>query len=307
LFDLLSDNIMNKANPDNSKLTEPQLYLSSEDCSWDYIELNAYHEPDRISNWIEPVVPEVTLVMLTRGKMVMEQEHAHGIKHQSAVHQGDMFLKPGGSKTKPLNWKTLSNVSMETVHLHLNSSLLQRTLTELADKDGTYLALARHSGLRDPMLSQISISLYQSLIMPSGMDKLYADSAAQLLCVHLLRHYAIESIPIPERKDGLSRKQFIRIKDFIDANAGTNISLDELAGLVGFSPYHFVRLFRDASGYTPYQFVTLRRIERAKHLLKNTDMPLAEIAIATGFTHQSHFTQVFKRHLGITPLEFRKQ
>jgi AraC family transcriptional regulator len=84
------------------------------------------------------------------------------------------------------------------------------------------------------------------------------------------------------------------------------LSLESLAQQTGFSPYHFARLFRQTTGESPHHFVLRQRIERAQCLLKQRDLPLAVVALESGFANQSHFTQVFKRHLGLTPRAYRQ-
>jgi AraC family transcriptional regulator len=81
----------------------------------------------------------------------------------------------------------------------------------------------------------------------------------------------------------------------------------ELAGVAGMSVYHFTRVFRMTTGETPHAFTLRLRIERAEHQLRHGELGLAEIALATGFASQSHFTAQFKRARGVTPGAFRRQ
>ena len=84
-----------------------------------------------------------------------------------------------------------------------------------------------------------------------------------------------------------------------------DISVDALAGLVDLSPFHFSRVFKDATGMSPLQFVTRERITRAQQLIRETSLSLIEIALDVGYTSPSHFAQVFRRTVGVTPTEFR--
>jgi len=79
-----------------------------------------------------------------------------------------------------------------------------------------------------------------------------------------------------------------------------------LARQIGFSPYHFARLFRQTTGESPHQFVLRQRIERAQRLLAEGGMPLAHVAVESGFADQSHLTRAFKRQLGLTPRAYRR-
>jgi AraC family transcriptional regulator len=136
--------------------------------------------------------------------------------------------------------------------------------------------------------------------------KLYAQTAAQMLAVHLLRHYSSTVGIIKEPSPGLTRRQVKRVTDFIVAHLTQDLSLEALAQQTGFSAYHFARLFQQTMGESPHQFVLRQRVERAQRLLKETDIPLALVALESGFANQSHLTRIFKRRLGLTPRAYRQ-
>jgi AraC family transcriptional regulator len=90
-------------------------------------------------------------------------------------------------------------------------------------------------------------------------------------------------------------------------NLENNPTLEQMAGIVHLSSYHFARLFKAATGLAPHQFVIARRIERAQQLLRtNGRLGLAEVAFRSGFANQSHFCLHFKRIAGVTPRRFRE-
>lgn len=282
------------------------LFLSSEGSGWEDLVVRAYHEPMEIEGWVDPVVSDTTLVFLTRGAMLMEQRRVDGSWNALPIRQGDLFLKPGGSISNELRWRSLSPEPMQTLHVHLNNKLLSRTAEEMAGRDPTRLTLVRRSGFQDPLLMQIGLALWRELEQPTAAGKLYAQTAAQMLAVHLLRHYASVTVDIKERRQGLTRQQMNQVTDFIRTHLTENLSLEELAQQVGFSPYHFARLFRQATGESPHQFVLRQRIEKAQRLLKKTSLSLTQVALESGFANQSHLTQVFKRHFGLTPKAYQQ-
>ena len=81
--------------------------------------------------------------------------------------------------------------------------------------------------------------------------------------------------------------------------------MEDLAKIVGISKYYFCRLFKKAIGLPPHQYIVRRRIERAKKLLKYSDLTTVEIALECGFAHQSHLSRHFKRIVGVSPRQFR--
>jgi AraC family transcriptional regulator len=178
---------------------------------------------------------------------------------------------------------------------------------ELTNHDPARLDLVSHFGFQDPLLAQIGLALWQELEHSAPAGKLYGQAAAQMLAVHLLRHYTSPSVSvdIQERSQGFTPRQMNHLVDFILAHLNEDLSLEVLAQQVGFSSYHFARLFREATGETPHQFVQRQRIERAKQLLRETDVPLAHVALESGFANQSHLTRVLKRYLNLTPRVYR--
>ncbi len=109
----------------------------------------------------------------------------------------------------------------------------------------------------------------------------------------------------PLARGGLSPGALLRVREHIDANLETNVDLADLAAIADLSRCHFARAFKQSVGGTPHRYLMHRRLEKAQELLGGTELPLAEIALATGFSDQSHFSRRFRDHLGTTPSAFR--
>ena len=101
------------------------------------------------------------------------------------------------------------------------------------------------------------------------------------------------------------RAEIRAVCDYLAANYAKSVSLDALAKIVCLSKYHLLRSFTKETGITPYCYLETIRIDRAKDLLKRGNLP-AEVAQETGFSDQSHFTNAFKRMIGLTPGQFRR-
>jgi AraC-like DNA-binding protein len=71
------------------------------------------------------------------------------------------------------------------------------------------------------------------------------------------------------------------------------------------SPFHFARMFKKATGKPPHVYITAHRMEHAKHLLSDSELPLVDVAASVGFQTQGHFTGVFRKYCGVTPRVFR--
>jgi transcriptional regulator GlxA family with amidase domain len=101
-------------------------------------------------------------------------------------------------------------------------------------------------------------------------------------------------------------RHLLRARDLVDSRYAEPLDLEALAGAAGVSPRHFSRCFRRTFGETPHQYLLTRRIERARHLLRTTDMQVAEICLAVGFNSVGSFTTTFRRHVGVPPTEYRR-
>jgi AraC-like DNA-binding protein len=110
----------------------------------------------------------------------------------------------------------------------------------------------------------------------------------------------------PQARGGLSPGALRRVREHIDANLDAGIDLKTLAEKVGLSRWHFARAFKQSMGATPHSYLMCRRLVRAQELLAETDLPLAEIALETGFSDQSHFSRRFREHLDVSPSMFRR-
>lgn len=294
------------------QLASPLLYLSSTEAGWEGLIAQAFYEPLEYeplerTDLVVPAPRDISLVLFTGGTMSMALHYTNGPWQELHLRHEDLILNSDEDTPCEVSWKILSSGSARTFHLHLSKDLLARTAEEVADCDPAHLSLIGRTGFHDPLLNQIALTLWRELEQPSPAGKLYAQSAAQLLAVHLLRHYSSEGKTIKEPSQKLTSQQIRRVNDFIQDHLGQDLSLEALAEQTGFSAYHFARLFRQTTGESPHQFVLRQRIERAQRLLKERDLPLVYVALESGFASQSHLTQVFKRSLGLTPRAYRQQ
>lgn len=99
---------------------------------------------------------------------------------------------------------------------------------------------------------------------------------------------------------------FGRVRAYVEEHVGRHLSLEELAGVAGFSRFHFARLFRSRTGESPMGFVLRTRVERAKALLARGDARVGEVAAALGFADHSHLTRTFRRLVGTSPQRYSR-
>lgn len=100
--------------------------------------------------------------------------------------------------------------------------------------------------------------------------------------------------------------QLERVLSYIQQNLHEPLSLSQLASIASYSPYHFSRLFKSSIGLSPHQYVSALRLQRAKHLLLQTNLPIRDIGMEIGQQSLGTFTTRFTEKVGVTPLQFRK-
>jgi AraC-like DNA-binding protein len=122
----------------------------------------------------------------------------------------------------------------------------------------------------------------------------------------MLAHLPL-SVGQPTNRGGLAPARANRVCEYIDSHLQENIALEVLAEIAQLSVHHFARAFRQSLGIPPHNYIVQRRVEHAQQLVRNTDLPLSEIAIVAGFTDQSHLARHFRTITGVSPSLARHQ
>lgn len=139
---------------------------------------------------------------------------------------------------------------------------------------------------------------------PSRND-LYAETLGLLSVVELMQVQKIERKPAA-RKGGLSVQHEMLVKDYIEDYLHSNITLADLAALVGLTRFHFARAFKTSIGISAHQYVLRRRVEYARELLQNTKLDIEAIAQKVGFGNATLLGRHFRRQLGTPPNRLRR-
>jgi AraC family transcriptional regulator len=157
----------------------------------------------------------------------------------------------------------------------------------------------------DPLRHHMDLVLRVTCAVETGASRLYAEALTDALAVHFLRRYAACGHTRHEVSGGLPPAKLQQVLAYIQAHLTQELSLTTLAAVVHLSPDHFARLFKQATGRTPHQYVLWCRMERAKQLLAETDVPLSMIGLQVGCTDQSAFTVRFRKRVAMTPKAYR--
>src|SRR5262245_17424487 len=247
-----------------------------------------------------PALTHPRLVLFSRPPEELDLRY-EGVKRHVPPPAGAISLLPAGS---PALWRWRGR--FDGLHVSLDPGLVERVAAEAFGLDPARLTVPPLDGLDLPHLRAAMAAVDAELAAGSDGGRLVAESLANVLAVHLLRHALAPRRPERGRDGALPRGRLRAVVEYVEEHLGAGLSLDEMAAAARLSPYHFARQFKHATGLPPYQYVILRRVERAKEMLRvSGTLSLAEVAAHAGFSDQSQFSRHFKRLAGVTPGQFR--
>ncbi|WCM29846.1 AraC family transcriptional regulator [Sphingomonas sp. QA11] len=183
----------------------------------------------------------------------------------------------------------------------------RRTIDELAyDRGEKPIGRIRTIlGEHDPVFEGLSRALVAKIALYGAHDRLFIDNVALAFHAHLVRTYAHAS-DAEYFRGGLAPWQVRRACDLMMANLAGEACVADLAAACQLSVSYFSRAFRMTLGISPHKWLMNQRVRCARDLLAGTEMTLPQIALACGFTDQSHLTRVFVRKEGHTPGRWRR-
>ena len=213
---------------------------------------------------------------------------------------GSLCLMPEALTT---SWLIAGPVDL--FHLYIPKTLFDRAVVAALDRDPARVSLPERTFFTDAMIEQVIRLAFLGKDWREPAESLALSHAGHLPIAHLITSYGARGTGGLHAKGGLPPRIRRRVEDYIEANLDAPIRIGDLADVAGLSEFHFARMFKAATGEAPHGFLQRRRMERAKRLLAETRMPMAELALACGFASQSHFAASFRKQAGLTPRQYR--
>jgi AraC family transcriptional regulator len=215
------------------------------------------------------------------------------------IAPGGQFILPGGVDF----WVRLCR-PLTSVHLYIRDSVLREVAAEIFAGDPGHAEIIPCLGELDPVIEDLARAANHAMAGDDPSSGLMADFLSRALAARLLTRGQM-SVQKPSAPS-LSQTQRARVETYIREHLAHPIGLADLAAIAGTSQTAFARGFKRSTGTSPYRFLMQERIGQARRLLTGTAMPIAEIALACGFTHQEHLTRLFHRETGATPAAYRR-
>ncbi len=203
----------------------------------------------------------------------------------------------------------------EVFHVYLDPELV-RTFAEQNLSGSGVPAIDPLFGVRDPWLHGYFTTVMAELELfvadREHPSSLFLSQSTELLVRHLVRWHS--NAARARWRDAQHRaahalkpRPLARVLDYVETHLTEEIRLEALAAIAGMSKSHFIRAFRAATTRTPYAYVIGQRLARATQALRSSDDSVARVGAAAGFTSASCFSNVFRRHFGLSPAEYRRR
>ncbi|MEO9188872.1 MAG: AraC family transcriptional regulator [Acetobacteraceae bacterium] len=249
----------------------------------------------RLSNFS---LPEVLLGVCTTGAAIVEVGDRPQTR-RTVMRESNFILLDRGDAQQAVAWRGMR----ETLYVWLVASMIEQLLPGVAERGR--LHVHPQYAASDAQVTRLTMCMHDEAMDGCPGGAAYAQSLSLALARYVVARFGSGRA---DARNGnvFSRTKSARLQGYLEANLATNMSLTELAALVGLSAHHFVQVFKNTFDATPHQYMLHLRIERAKRLLEGDCASISDVGLSVGFCDQSHFTRIFRRLTGRTPTRFRR-
>lgn len=242
-------------------------------------------------------------ILINLKRVSQRIENWRGVEHRDFTYSRDeVVVTPAGLKSG-WRWYETSQVLVVTVEPDLLARFAERELGLLL----TDRQLQDEPQRLDPDLCVAARQLHEALLADEATRGVLYEALARVFLVKLLEGYGDQQSDALAASGELGAQRYKRVLDFIADNYAGSVVVEDLASAAGMSASAFARVFKATLGETPHQFLSRYRVERAQDMLAEPATPMIDIALACGFSDQSHLGRMFKKIVGITPRAYRKQ
>jgi AraC family transcriptional regulator len=254
---------------------------------------------------IVPQHAEIGLAVIGNERCLVTRAGAGQIQ-QAVPRTGAIWLSPIGVGD---NEARITARVPQSLHLFLPAALFGQLKDDFNLPVAPAHSIRFVSGIRDPVIHEIGCSILSELTNETAAGRMYVEAASLTLAARLLQKHCDSGACAPTETSahGLEHIRLRRVLDYIAANVNDDITLLDLAGIAGYSPFHFARKFTLTMGVSPHRYISRMRLENAMAELAAGKLPLAEIALNAHFSSQASFTRAFHRATGTTPREYRRR
>ena len=259
-----------------------------------------YHSLEQPNYWSEHGHAEIQITLPeSNAQAWIKYQASNGKQYSQQINSGRAFIV-APNRFHQLDWRKTAELTLFYLHPRFFAkavgSPIESDRLEIRD---------RFSLVNDTLIQEVGTIFRYLCSQGIAAEKLYLESLANLLAVHLLKNYLNYNLHTPS-EPRLSPQKLERVLEYIEANLERKITLSKLASIAGVGKFYFCRLFKSSLGLTPYQYVIRQRVTRAKKLLQYSNIPICDIALDCGFSSQSHLAKHFRSMVKESPMNYRR-
>ena len=260
-----------------------------------------YNSLERANYWQDHGHEEIQITLpQSNAKAWMQCQTSGGRQLSRQIKTGQAFLV-SPNQSHRLEWQHEAELTL----FYLHPRFFVAAIDDSIESDRWEIG-DRSSLVEDTLIQEVGVIFRYLCSLGTAIEKLYIENLANLLAVHLLKHYLNYQLKIPSFERGLSPRKLKYVLEYIEANLDRKITLSDLASIAGVGKFYFCRLFKTSLNLTPYQYVLQQRIERAKKLLQYSNIPICNVALDCGFSSQSHLAKHFRNMVKASPMNYRR-
>lgn len=251
------------------------------------------------SRMVQPPLDHHLIVLHQGGPKRVHRSHGNLVRSVNVPMNSCTTVEAG----HPYEWSTEGPIAF--IHIYVEPQRFAGLIGRVFGRDPAGVGFGERIGQYDTLTAQLALALAQD----DSEDPAWLLAADYYLDALLVRlastsHYGVD---VAAERLPLAPSTVKRVRDYILAHLAEQITLDDLASVAGYSRYHFVRAFRDATGHPPYGYVITQRIAHAQQMLLASNDSVAAIAHDCGFATHAQFSKKFKEIVGTSPAAFRRR
>jgi AraC family transcriptional regulator len=271
---------------------------------WEGLYVRRYRFPCVVDRFLVPATPEPLISCGIAGSAEFQEREVDGEWVTRKIGKGHIFVTRSKTPYEVAHTSTPGN-ELETVQVHIAVDQFLAALEEVYPGQTEKLEVVDFFG-DDPALVHLCLASAELLSARTPGKAKRVSHLAQLFASYVAERYVQATKERPDFHSGLPIWQLRKVQDYVRERLAEEITVEALAELVELSPFHFSRVFKQATGWSPLQYVTRERVTLAQQLIRETSRSLIDVGLEVGYNSPSHFAKVFRRVTGVTPTEFRR-
>ncbi|HET6409869.1 MAG TPA: AraC family transcriptional regulator, partial [Chthoniobacteraceae bacterium] len=286
-----------------SRYAAGDVLADSGSLQWKGLFVRRYRLPRVVDRFLVPATPEPLISCTLAGSAEFRERELGGAWLTTQIERGHLFVTRSRTPYEVHHASPVGK-ALEIVQVHIAVDQFLAAVNTAFPGKAAHVEVVDFGG-HDEALANLCYACVEMLGTRTPGKSGRVVALTQLFATYIAEKFTEVAKEKPDLHTGLPIWQLRKVEDHVRQHLAEEISVEALAALVELSPFHFSRVFKEATGMSPHQFITRERITVAQQLIRETSRSLIDIGMDVGYTSPSHFAKVFRRVTGTTPTMFR--